>query len=319
MKWWAQTFYLLVGTVLALLCCADSGPNSPPVEQPSGPDTEPAWDPTGRLVAYVHAPNDSAEWALGPHQLRVFSLETGQSEFVTTGRSPDWSPSGDEIVYVYGQDIWVLTLESGMSRRLTDVGYCAFPKWSPLGDRILFRRWTQASLNSIWVCTPDGTGLRDLGIQCGSGADWGPGTHEIVFTSYEGSITPQVGIFDTLAQSVRELTSPPYYVRYPAASPTGGGVAFLQIQVSGEGPAGGIYIADVDQRGVHLLAHAGEHPAWNPDGNYVVCEAATDSAGDEGGPSLLVLDVRTGESTRLGSLASRRHLVHGRSEEASLK
>src|ERR1017187_5938929 len=86
-----------------------------------------AISPDGTMVAYT-----VAGYYLGfpliprfgeDNNIRVVSLETGEITQVTSGPVPKtypvFSPSGDRIVFESENDIWVVDISTGATRRLT--------------------------------------------------------------------------------------------------------------------------------------------------------------------------------------------------------
>ena len=67
--------------------------------------------------------------------LLLFSL--GYAEETRLLRFPDIHQ--DRIVFVYGGDLWTVSSQGGVARRLTSFdGYEAFPKFSPDGKQVAF-------------------------------------------------------------------------------------------------------------------------------------------------------------------------------------
>lgn len=137
-----------------------------------------AWSPEGNHIAYVAAdvPETSPDatrtvivveprvevwgrsWISAMHHLWVVGVDTGETRRLTEGTDfsasdPSWSPDGRRMAYVrrptpepysnypndYLTDIWVLDVEDGSSRRLTDnPGPDRDPAWSPDGGRIAY-------------------------------------------------------------------------------------------------------------------------------------------------------------------------------------
>jgi len=97
---------------------------------------DPAWSPTGELIAY----DDGAD---------IYTVERdgGSPTRVTAGTLPSWSPDGRSLAFARwdadGSHIYVVDLASGSARRLTETvagaySYESQPAWSPHGDRIVF-------------------------------------------------------------------------------------------------------------------------------------------------------------------------------------
>jgi Tol biopolymer transport system component len=103
-------------------------------------ETEPAWSPDGRLVAYARA--------------------------AATGLSCKGCPSS----------LWVANADGSHPRQLTHPGDCTFdadPSWSPDGGSILFARSSCSNPSKLLVLDAATAAARDLGVT-GAQAAWGP-------------------------------------------------------------------------------------------------------------------------------------------------
>lgn len=68
----------------------------------------------------------------------------------------------DNVTFVYAGDIYIANHKTGLSQRLTDhIGYEAFPKFSPDGDKIAFSAEYNGS-RQIYVINTDGSELKQL-------------------------------------------------------------------------------------------------------------------------------------------------------------
>ncbi len=171
-----------------------------------------AWSPDGKRLAFVSAtPGPEAAEATGdPAVIRRYLYKPDASEGLTrfndnrrlhifvaevaSGRvrqltnsntyehSIDWSPKGDEIVFVsegepdadqfYDDDLFVVQVSDGTIRRLTNTeGSEFFPRWSPDGTRIAYSatkrgltdRETNMEDSHVWVMNADGSERREIG------------------------------------------------------------------------------------------------------------------------------------------------------------
>ena len=125
------------GTV-ALVVGDPDGTTSSVVATVGAGDTA-TWAPDCRRLA-VSLRDDST----GAQAIQLLTLDASAVSSLDTdvdGASPDWSPSGDVVVFAGDRggdtDIVVLDLADGTERQLTDntVGDTG-PRWSPDGDRI---------------------------------------------------------------------------------------------------------------------------------------------------------------------------------------
>ncbi|MGB7062039.1 MAG: S41 family peptidase [Candidatus Zixiibacteriota bacterium] len=102
---------------------------------------------------------------------------------------------GERIVFVYGGDLWTVSSDGGLARRLTSFdGYEAFPKFSPDGELIAFTAAYDGN-GDVYVMPAEGGEPRRL-TYCPSGGqpsggvtlddwviDWYPNGKEILFRS----------------------------------------------------------------------------------------------------------------------------------------
>ena len=138
---------------------------------------------------------------------RIRQLTTGE----TDEHSIDWSPDGNEILFVsnrepnqdefFNYDIFSLRLADSSIRRLTATEYNEYePRWSPDGKRIAYRgtrrgltdRETTMEDTHVWVMNADGSDRREIGavIDNRQGVpQWAPDGNSVYFTVQErGSV-----------------------------------------------------------------------------------------------------------------------------------
>lgn len=149
-----------------------------PVQVTSAPGDEvhPSWSPDGQRIVYCVRSVSSGQWELWITDAQVGAT----SKFIGYGLFPEWSPSGDTILFQRARErgsrqfsIWTLTLVDGEPRYPTEVASRAraalvLPTWSTDGRRIAYVSIEEpVSLaaadgveptSDIWVMWSDGRG-----------------------------------------------------------------------------------------------------------------------------------------------------------------
>src|SRR5689334_3605931 len=75
-------------------------------------------------------------------------------------RTPNISPDGAQIAFVYAADIWLVPIEGGDAERLTaNPSSHSSPRWSPDGGRIAFSS-NRTGQGDVYVLPLDGGDVR---------------------------------------------------------------------------------------------------------------------------------------------------------------
>ena len=238
---------------------------------PAGEKTfSPAWDPTGRRLAY-------AVLAGGAGRVYLQDAASGRRTLVApTGTALNWtaalSPDGRGIAFARageeGTDIYTYNVGQDCCLQRLTVGRFSdnlSPTFSPDGRRIAFVS-TRAGLPQIYVMSADGTGQElfapfDYGVTGSSQApEWSPDGTQLAFhRDVAGS--PQVFIMNVRSRDVRQLTSAGRN-EDPTWAPDSRHIAF----VSNRTGTRQVWVIDIETGRVRQLTSAGgtRLPAWSP-------------------------------------------------------
>jgi Tol biopolymer transport system component/DNA-binding winged helix-turn-helix (wHTH) protein len=188
-----------------------------------GPSThvQPSWSPDGRSVTF-------ASDQTGNFDIWVQRLDGSEPQQVTNSPGqewqPAWSPDGQWLAYrseERGGGLYVVSLNGGMIRRLSDFGY--LPRWSPDGSRILFSSAmvSRRPRPQHFVTVVDGAQSQEIRPDLTAGASasavaWAPdgqvaiwtlqqGKWSFVVAPLDGSNPTRFTIADELTEQVKEL------------------------------------------------------------------------------------------------------------------
>ncbi len=256
-------------SLLTLLSCNNKSPTENDGFIPVMPfgniiDVQPDWSPDGETIAYNH------------HVDKIYLLDLASMEkhFLTPGAHPDWSPDGTKIAYELQGNIYVIDVETKEITQLTDWGECFFPSWSPDGKKIAFdtNYGDAKGANAIWIMDADGSNKKDIS-QHGTGEwrepAWSPDGSQILHSRYLTDVQfTELFLMDTLGTNRKRLTYNSFIDAHASWSPDGSKIAWTS--GSGNDPASGIWIMNVDGSNPHLIAQWGTHPSWSPDGTEIV-------------------------------------------------
>lgn len=134
--------------------------------------------PSGNKLAFTSFRN-------GVGEIFVMNLNGTGLRRVTTGEHSDWSPSGNDIVFTKGGDVWMCHTDGTGLKQLTNTPNLeSFPSWSPDGATIVFGRIVASGVYNIYSHDPV-TGVEHLLL-----ADSPPSTWSVAYPTWQPVNTP---------------------------------------------------------------------------------------------------------------------------------
>jgi Tol biopolymer transport system component len=172
----------------------DTDGKSPPEFLTNGYDA--AWSPDGKRIAVFTHSEISAYQDV---KVSIIDLETKDSDVVFGGMAGKaigggiaWSPSGEELIFDYGQpgmgqlDLYVLNIAAKEAKRITEDGENYNPSWEPGETLIVYVNDPGKGYDSTLIvadknniCQQKLLTLDDLW-----GSAWSPGGEQIAFISW---------------------------------------------------------------------------------------------------------------------------------------
>jgi len=210
---------------------------------------------------------------------------------LTTGPgSVTWSPDGKEVIYSMAGSLWRQPINETVATQLTDGdGYDYQPDWSPLGDEVIYTRYTGNALELYLLDLASGKTIA-LTTEGHVNLDprFAPDGKTIAYVSTKN--TGHFRIWTGTIQNYNVLTAKPlsperksnpryYYSEYdhqlsPSWSPDGTELVMVNNpdQIYG---TGSIYKCEVSNPSKLTLVQKEEtawrtHPEWSPDGHRIV-------------------------------------------------
>ena len=195
------------------------------------------------------------------------------STFPGSHTAPSFSPDGARIAFTSEangvQQVWVKSLDQGEPIQITfDKDPASRPRWSPLGDEIVYVRRSPGK-PSVFSVAPEGGESRKI-IEGARNPNWSWDGKRLVFerdydvwtANRDGSDQSRInGV-----PSIELLLSD----RMPAFSPDGSSIAFFQNE---KGPIGDYWIIPASGGQARRLTFDtifGGAPTWTPDGQFLI-------------------------------------------------
>jgi WD40-like Beta Propeller Repeat len=142
---------------------------------PGESETDPAWSPDGRYLAFVRNSDIYVIRADGSVLTRFTAPDP-------LGPGLDWSPDGGRLVFEHAYSLATIKLDGTNFQTIGPSGGYR-PTWSPDGARIAFQIYDGPSGTDIHTIKPDGAGEQVVTNAPGEDAypDWSPDGHRIAF------------------------------------------------------------------------------------------------------------------------------------------
>lgn len=135
------------------------------------------WSPDGKTIAYSTQTYTLTDSTLNENAglIWLMSLANKQPVFLTSGQSPAWSPTRNEIAFQRNQDIVLYDLETRTEQVLVHDPKAAYsPAWSPDGRQLLFTSMRDGN-SEVYRINRDGTGL--VNLTNNEASDFAPAWH----------------------------------------------------------------------------------------------------------------------------------------------
>ena len=215
--------------------------------------------------------------------LYILDVSAGEFTQLTQGHdllAAEWSPDGESIALIYGQerDLYVLTMETGEAQKIDTTNERIWQAaWSPDGQQLAYR-----TDGSIFLVNADGSGLRELTPYWrASSFDWSPDGETIAFLWLDNpeSTSTAASIFEVRADGGAPELLIPFSgnAANPQYSPDGAHILFVDENANverGSTPTDILYMANADGSAIMQIdVLAWRSPVgWSPDGEQILYE-----------------------------------------------
>ncbi len=187
------------------------------------------------------------------------------------------SPDGKTVAFDVYAMLWLVPIEGGPAKRLTDEIYeIAQPDWSPDGKSIAFQSYRDGNFH-VWTIGADGRGLKQLtkGVFDCREPRWSPDGKTIAFSSDRGG-RYGVHLLDVANGTITAFSTGPGDEFEPSWSPDGKSIAFTvdKVRIDVQTLDGARRtVAKVKASADRFNAASLASPAFTPDGRDVVFTA----------------------------------------------
>ena len=226
-------------------------------------DSNPAWDPGGKRLAYSSWQN----LTVGVYILDVFEKARARTPVSLKGQNytPAWSPDGKKLAFSSSMngnhEIYVADIESnptriGRIKQLTfNPAVDIAPSWSPNGREIVFTS-DRSGTTQIYIMDAEGGNVRRIsfGANHHDAPAWSPNGDKIVYVARVDNAF-DLYLYNIRSGQISKLTEIYGRNESPSWSPDGRHILFTS-NVSGRNQ---IHAIDVDGRNFRKLTSAGEN------------------------------------------------------------
>ncbi len=226
------------------------------VTQQPGAYFSPQWSPHGLMITF---------YTLDSQEIFIVPAEGGESQKITSGVSPRWSPDARRLLYVDGTKLWSWRLDDGNPILLFESpAYIKDYSWSPAGNWVIFE-----SQSCIYVVSGDGGAVREVACP-GRNPVWSPDGKMILF------ISPLRGLMKMDIESGAEIKlAPPARLEDPQWSPNGDIISYRRWDEDRDGVKRPVlYLMEADEGRRYATSHSIkediEEYRWSPRGGELV-------------------------------------------------
>lgn len=240
-------------------------------------ESEPAWSPNRKLIAYkVATADDRADlYAIDPNQLGPKLV----AKSIAVDQSVVWSPDGDRVAYVAdlngNLDLFTQPVPGDAAGRVNISHSSANdyqPQWSPDGKQIAFVS-DRDGPPAIYIASADGSNPKRLIEDDTTQSDpaWSPDGRYI---AYGSSCRGDTGV--SVAKAEGSAAARVAWTDAPAGalawSPDSGAILYQS--------GSGTYLATLDGRRPTRIAEPARYASWSPDGQRIAFSALDGSQFD---------------------------------------